>query len=1041
MKAMKQITRILSFLAVVGAAAVGCTGLDVVPIDRHSGLDPESPGIVTLTTTVGIGTSPATKALDADGKKTFAADEKVALIYTKSDGTTKAISEYTIQSEDISNGGKNAKLSFTLDDPKAGDVTLVYPASLASTAADDGIDLAQLQSNQDGTLATLSASFDAATATVNMTISGETASMPASIALTNPLTIGEFTITDKDESSADVTSAITQLTVNDGTNTFTVNRAAADGPIYVAMLPVTSDKTITLTAASSAHHYLKAVTGKALAANNLYPISVDMPQDMLYEPLTIVTTNDYTMIYVFNAAKTSNGEDGEIKYTINGGEEQTIYYEETIIYIPKANSIVRFYGDNATYSDQDQNSNIYVDDNCYIYGNIMSLISSTDYATATALTKDNTFNGLFKRDYPSDELKNHPSKPLLLPATTLTERCYREMFSGRTGLTSAPALPATTLTAFCYSNMFSGCTGLTTAPALSAPTLAEGCYYGMFSGCTSLATAPALPAETLAEKCYMYMFDRCTELTTAPALPAGTMKKKCYYQMFYGCTKLTTAPALPATTLAEECYSGMFAECTKLTTAPDLPATILADWCYNYMFNGCTSLTTAPALSATTLAPRCYMEMFNGCTSLTTAPVLPAPTLAISCYRQMFQGCTKLNSVTCLATDIKAETCTSNWLDNAGTDESVTSRQFFTPSATAWARPSVSGIPDGWTRVNTTPVSLSSLSNNYEAKNGDILTGTLANNVKISIAAGATVILDSVSINADGTWTTGDHAGITCLGDATINLVGTNTVTGFEWEYPGIQAGPKGNPPAENTTLTIQGTGSLTASCNSINAGGAAAGIGGGFGIACGNIVIAGGRITANGGGSSAGIGGGAMNGDCGTITISGGTVVATGYDSGPGIGAGVHATCGVITISGGNVTATASYIEAAGIGTAGMASSCGDILISGGTVVATGSNSSLGIGAGYHDCQCRSITIGAGITSVTAIRGVNTSDTDPCIGKVNNGYCSSVTFGTQEMFFGGVWGSWPQSGSDYGGLHIVISETNKSNDTWTLTQVTSATQ
>ncbi|MBR4828668.1 MAG: hypothetical protein IKZ92_02575, partial [Muribaculaceae bacterium] len=554
----------------------GCTGLDITP----SSLDPDRlenviPGLtgnlVTLTTTVGIDASPATKALDADGKKTFAAGEKVALIYTKSDGSTKAISEYAIQSEDISNGGKNAKLSFSLDDPKAGNVTLVYPASLASTTAADGIDMTQLQNNQDGTLTTLSANFDAATATKDMTISGETAILPTSIALTNPLTIGAFTITDKDESSADVTSAITQLIINDGTNAYTINRAAAAGPIYVAMLPVTSDKTITLTAASSAHHYLKTVTGKALAANNLYSISVDMPQDMLYEPLTIVTTVDNTQICVRNTAVTSDYAPGVIKYTINGGKEETIRFDDymssyTIIDIPNANSIVRFFGDNATYhlpsiDPSYKGSYIFVDKDCYVYGNIMSLIRSTGFYAETALIRDHTFDGLFYKEDISEynKLKNHPSKALLLPATTLTKSCYYSMFSGCAGLTTAPALPATTLTAYCYSNMFSYCTGLTTAPALPAPTLAEGCYYSMFHGCTSLATAPALPAETLAESCYMYMFDGCTELTTAPALPAGTMKNECYYQMFYGCTKLTTAPALQATNLADGCYNGMFA--------------------------------------------------------------------------------------------------------------------------------------------------------------------------------------------------------------------------------------------------------------------------------------------------------------------------------------------------------------------------------------------------------------------------------------------------------------------------------------------------
>ena len=44
--------------------------------------------------------------------------------------------------------------------------------------------------------------------------------------------------------------------------------------------------------------------------------------------------------------------------------------------------------------------------------------------------------------------------------TTLANNCYRSMFSGCTGLTSAPELPATTLATNCYYSMFSGCTGL-----------------------------------------------------------------------------------------------------------------------------------------------------------------------------------------------------------------------------------------------------------------------------------------------------------------------------------------------------------------------------------------------------------------------------------------------------------------------------------------------------------------------------------------------------------------------------------------------------
>ena len=71
--------------------------------------------------------------------------------------------------------------------------------------------------------------------------------------------------------------------------------------------------------------------------------------------------------------------------------------------------------------------------------------------------------------------------------TPFASNCYRSMFSGCKGLTSAPELPATTLATYCYYLMFRGCTGLTSAPELPATTLASNCYSSMFSGCTHLS--------------------------------------------------------------------------------------------------------------------------------------------------------------------------------------------------------------------------------------------------------------------------------------------------------------------------------------------------------------------------------------------------------------------------------------------------------------------------------------------------------------------------------------------------------------------------
>ena len=194
----------------------------------------------------------------------------------------------------------------------------------------------------------------------------------------------------------------------------------------------------------------------------------------------------------------------ELEYSTGGA--WTTYTIGTEITLVSAGDYIKFRGDNNTFSTSPS----------YYYqfsmsgtiaasGNVMSLVDST-------------------------------CKSLTIPC----DYCFRNLFRGCTGLTTAPALPATTLTKHCYRAMFQDCRGLTTAPALPATTLAANCYYYMFTYCTGLATAPALPATTLATQCYSNMFDHCTSLTTAPALPATTLAGQCYYQMFYGCTKLSS---------------------------------------------------------------------------------------------------------------------------------------------------------------------------------------------------------------------------------------------------------------------------------------------------------------------------------------------------------------------------------------------------------------------------------------------------------------------------------------------------------------------
>ena len=185
-------------------------------------------------------------------------------------------------------------------------------------------------------------------------------------------------------------------------------------------------------------------------------------------------------------------------------------------------------------------------------------------------------------------------------------------------------------------------------------------------------------------------------------------------------------------------------------------------------------------------------------------------------------------------------------------------------------------------------VDLSTLTGDMEARNGQTLTGTLGCNVKVSIADGATVTLRDATINGRNKnafrW-----AGITCPGNATLVLEGENSVRGFQRMFPGIHIAP-------GKTLTIKGSGSLSAGSN-----GYGAGIGGGSSIDCGHIVIEGGTITAEGGNEAAGIGGGGYAA-CGNITITGGVTSLTaikGDGAKHSIGAGADGSCGKVTVGG----------------------------------------------------------------------------------------------------------------------------------------------
>ena len=418
-------------------------------------------------------------------------------------------------------------------------------------------------------------------------------------------------------------------------------------------------------------------SGKSSNNTNSLEDDSDLLQDSASIPLTLEAIEDGTIILTGSEIK-------RIYFQKNDG----IIQESMNNIFVKAGDKIHFYG----YDFLGGNGSLRIScvTDCYIYGNVMSLLYNTDFKDKKEIKQNTVFYNLFKNN---THIKNHDSLDIVLPATVLSNYCYSYMFSGCTGLTRIPELSATTLANYCYEYMFAGCNSLTTLPDINIPTMGEGSCSYMFSGCKGLTKAPAVNVITMAKNSCAGMFSDCTKMTSAPGVNASTMAEYCCRYMFKESTNLVSVTSVgnKDTTMAHACCESMFEGCTSLTDAPALPSIKLDSGCYYLMFKDCTSLIKAPELPADTLKSGCYQKMFQNCTSLKAAPELRAKSLEQYCYNSMFEGCTSLNYVKCLAKTIPATSCTLNWLKGVSM-----SGKFVRASGVNWEA-GVSGRPQNWT--------------------------------------------------------------------------------------------------------------------------------------------------------------------------------------------------------------------------------------------------------------------------------------------------------------------------------------------------------
>ena len=260
-------------------------------------------------------------------------------------------------------------------------------------------------------------------------------------------------------------------------------------------------------------------------------------------PLTIYCFDDWGGAYVkFN----NNYQESTIQYSTDGSTWKT-YTDETIK-LTKG-QYVQFKGVITKYASQFSRTSTFI-----LKGGLFNL-----YGNLTSL--DNyisIFNGEYKYAKMFNDTNVYDCSKLNTGIKTYKGGLvFSQMFRNCKYLVKVPQLPATTLAEDCYSNMFQGCTSLTTIPSnlLPATTLADYCYSTMFQGCTSLTTIPNLPATTLAACCYSDMFQGCTSLVETPAgwyLPAQTTALLSCASMFRGCSKLQKMAVAYSGTIAAD---------------------------------------------------------------------------------------------------------------------------------------------------------------------------------------------------------------------------------------------------------------------------------------------------------------------------------------------------------------------------------------------------------------------------------------------------------------------------------------------------------
>ena len=390
----------------------------------------------TLTVNATKGQTAGTRALNPDGNNiavTWTMDDRVTIL-NASNAEIGSMAPTWID-------GNKAKLTATLNGSvhlRTGDrLDLVFPRT------------GQDYTGQKGTLTDIATNYDYATASVEVKYADDSFVSTTDALFATQQAIVRFNFTDGNSNPISVSN----LTISaDGllqnaktTGPVTITPTEATSELYTALSGINGIVSLNATVGDRTYSYTTP-EAKKFDNGKFYPVTVRLKKmPVPYpEPLTLECFDpNGCRVTVANASNLEFSRDGGTTWkpyksaiTFNNGEK------------------ICFRG---TWSTQDTGSSYRTQfscsGKCYIYGNIMSLLDTNNYATMTELPYASTFMNLFMGN---TTIYHAEGKDLVLPATKLRKNSYANMFNGCTNFSYVKCLATDISASGCTSNWLKG---------------------------------------------------------------------------------------------------------------------------------------------------------------------------------------------------------------------------------------------------------------------------------------------------------------------------------------------------------------------------------------------------------------------------------------------------------------------------------------------------------------------------------------------------------------------------------------------------------